>query len=270
MVWSGEDGIQDTILLRFCAAGGSLDRIYPITTIEDRKSKRAFEPSTDIPLLIKAAETLPELGLVAIDPFVLALPGRSDSHKNTETRRGLQPLVDFAEQRGVALIGITHFTKGTEDRDPVERVTGSLAFGALPRVVWGASADEDGNQRRLVRIASNIGPSGGGIEYTVYQAPLPDHDFTAQRVNWGNRLTGSARELLNGQKQSAQAQAAAFLASFLANGPKQQKEVEAAAKAHCHTWATIRRAQEKLHIKPYKDGKFWCWALPEWGNTFTP
>ena len=34
-----------------------------------------------------------------------------------------------------ALLGITHFSKGTGGRDPVERLTGSLAFGALARVV---------------------------------------------------------------------------------------------------------------------------------------
>jgi putative DNA primase/helicase len=99
--------------------------------------------------------------------------------------------VDFADQLGIALLGITHFTKGTFDQDPIERVTGSLAFAALARVVLGTSADEDGNQRRLVRIASNIGPSGGGIEYTLHQAPLVDHDFTAQRIAWGAILTGS-------------------------------------------------------------------------------
>jgi hypothetical protein len=152
---------------------------------------------------------------------------------------------NFAEQRGVALVGITHFTKGSEDRDPIERVTGSLVFGALARCVWGASKDDDDRQRRLVRIASNIGPSGGGIEYTLYQAPLPDHDFTAQRVDWGAQLKGSARELLNAKKQSAQADAATFLASFLADGPKIQRDVKDAAEAHGHSWATILRGKKK-------------------------
>jgi AAA domain-containing protein len=156
MVWSGEDGIRDTILPRFVAAGGDRARIYfPTETMEDG-ANRPFDPSTDIEALTIASEGLTSLGMVMIDPVVLALPNRADSHKNAEARRGLQPLVDFAEKRRIAVVGITHFTKGTHDRDPVERVTGSLAFGALPRCIWGASADEDGNQRRLVRVASNI------------------------------------------------------------------------------------------------------------------
>jgi putative DNA primase/helicase len=263
IVWSGEDDIDDTILPRFYAAGGDRSRIFFPTTTVDRGEGRPFDPSTDIEALINAAARLPNLLFVMIDPVVLAVPARSDSHKNAETRRGLQPLVDFAEKRGIAIMGVTHFTKGTQDHDPVERVTGSLAFGALPRGIWGASADEDGNQRRLVRVASNIGPSGGGIEYTLYQAPLPDLDFCAQRVDWGKQIKGSARELLSATKQSAEAEGKAFLTTFLADGPKPQEEVKKAAEAHCHSWATIRRAQKSLGIKPQQQDKKWHWAMPQ-------
>jgi hypothetical protein len=48
-----------------------------------------------------------------------------------------------------------------------------------------------------VRIASNIGPTGGGFEYTLHQEPLIGYDdISAQRVDWGRKLTGSPRELL--------------------------------------------------------------------------
>jgi putative DNA primase/helicase len=270
MIWSGEDGIADTILPRFYVAGGNRSRVhFPITTRIDGQD-RPFDPSTDMNLLIDAAATIPNLLAVGIDPVVLAMPNHSDSHKNTETRRGLQPLVEFAEHRGIALIGITHFTKGTQDRDPIERVTGSLAFGALPRCVWGTSADEDGYQRRLVRIASNIGPTGGGFEYTLFQAPLPGLDFAAQRIDWGNKLSGSPKELLNASKRSAEAEAAAFLRSFLADTGKPQRDVKTAAEAHCHSWATIRRAQQKLGIKPMQNNRTWWWHLPTEQPSYIP
>jgi len=113
MVWSGEDGIQDTILPRFYAAGGVRSRIFFPTTTYINGAERPFDPSTDIDMLIEAAAQLPQLLFVMIDPVVLAMPNRSDSHKNAEARRGLQPLVDFAEQRCIALMGVAHFTKGT-------------------------------------------------------------------------------------------------------------------------------------------------------------
>ncbi len=270
VIWSGEDGIEDTILPRFVAAGGDLGRIFPIKYALEAGSRRPFDPSTDIPALIQAAQRLPELRLVVIDPVVLVLPAGADSHKNTETRRGLQPLVEFAERQRVALLGVTHFTKGTADRDPIERVTGSLAFGALPRIVWGASANEDGYQRRLVRIASNIGPTGDGFEYTLHQEPLIGRDFAAQRVAWGAKLSGSPRDLLDAIKQTAKADAAGFLRDTLTAGPVPQREVKAAAEAHGHSWATIRRAQKDLRIKPVRNGKGWCWELPAEPSTFRP
>jgi putative DNA primase/helicase len=264
LVWSGEDDIRDTILPRFAAAGGDRKRIYFIRTIIKNDIARPFDPSADMLLLIERAATLPDLKLIMIDPVVLAIPSKADSHKNAETRRGLQPLVDFAETLNIALVGITHFTKGTFDQDPIDRVTGSLAFAALARVVLGTSADEDGHQRRLVRIASNIGPSGGGIEYILYQAPLPDRDFTAQCIAWGNILTGPPRDLLSGNKRSAQADASAFLTDFLKAGAAPANDVKAAAEAHGHAWATIRRAQVKLGIKPTQISKNnWTWKLPD-------
>ena len=98
-----------------------------------------------------------------------------DSHKNTETRRALQPLVELAASANAALLGITHFSKGTAGREPIERITGSIAFGALARVVMVAGKeaekeDDDTPPRRfLARAKSNIGPDEGGFAYELQQ-----------------------------------------------------------------------------------------------------
>ncbi|MGH7093733.1 MAG: AAA family ATPase, partial [Stellaceae bacterium] len=160
LIWSGEDDIEDTILPRIAGAGGDVKRCVFIDGVIAEGVKRAFDPAVDMLRLLNTAKQLPDLKSMLIDPVVSATAG--DSHKNSETRRGLQPLVDMAAERHVSVIGVTHFTKGTQGRDPIERITGSLAFGAIPRVVWGtAKGDDLDGARRLVRIASNIGPSGG-------------------------------------------------------------------------------------------------------------
>jgi hypothetical protein len=271
LVWSAEDDFEDTILPRFLAAGGDPDRIYHVAGMLDTDGdKRPFDPAEDLPALQASARQLPDLKLIMIDPVVMAIPSGTDSHKNTETRRGLQPLVDLVVELNITGLGITHFTKGTDDKDPIDRVTGSLAFAAVPRVVLAAAADAEGNRRRLVRVASNIGPSGGGFEFSLFQALLVGYDFSAQRVDWGVQLKGAARELLDTTKQSAQAEASEFLANFLANGPIPQRDVKVAAEAHCHSWATVRRAQQKLGIKPKQHGKAWLWELPSTVSTWNP
>jgi DNA polymerase III delta prime subunit len=271
LMWSGEDDPEDTLLPRFLASGGDRSRIHFIRGMQEGKEWRPFDPSRDIPALIDAARRISLLRLLIFDSIVSAIAG--DSHKNAEVRRGLQPLVDFAAQAGCAVLGITHFTKGTIGREPIERVTGSLAFGALARLVMATAKPAGGEgKRRLVRAKSNIGADGGGFEYDLIVEPLTDHDFGAQRVFWGNPLDGAARELLNDLEQLEEssiggkhAEAEAFLREALGGGPTAVRDLKSAAQANCIGWRTVERAKGSLGIIAYKGGMKdgWLWRLPD-------
>ena len=131
LVWSGEDAHEVTAS-RLKACGADMKRVHLIDGISGSDGD-AFDPGRDMPLLEAAAKELANPRLLIIDPIVSAVAG--DGHKSNEVRRALQPVVDLAHRLGCAVLGITHFTKGTAGRDPVERITGSLAFAALARVV---------------------------------------------------------------------------------------------------------------------------------------
>lgn len=275
LIWSGEDDINDTIAPRLAAAGADMDRVYFISGFAINGEERSFDPATDMPRLLEEARMLPKPVALLIDPIVSASSG--DSHKNSETRRGLQPLVDLTAELNLATIGISHFTKGTQGRDPIERLTGSLAFGAIPRVVWSAAkGDNEDGPRRLIRIASNIGPSGDGYEYNLYQAPVPGHDFTAQRIDWGEFLKGSPLELLERKEDKAKkTRAAELLDTMLADGAVAVTDIQEAANANGISWPTIERAKKDagniaakkasgfrkdgIGIPENIDGKAWCW-----------
>jgi putative DNA primase/helicase len=173
LAWSGEDDPADTLLPRLLAAGGDPKRFHIVAATVDRDGPRQFDPATDIPALLTAAREIPECALVIVDPVVTVVPG--DSHKNSEVRRALQPLVGFASELDAAVFGISHFTKGTAGRDPIERVTGSVAFGALPRVVMAAARVNEGDAERRIfcRAKSNIGPDTGGWEYQLALGDVP-------------------------------------------------------------------------------------------------
>jgi putative DNA primase/helicase len=49
--WSGEDGIKDTLLPRFLAAGGDRSNMHFIEGVRDGERKRPFDPATDMPKL---------------------------------------------------------------------------------------------------------------------------------------------------------------------------------------------------------------------------
>ena len=133
LIWSGEDSADDVLVPRLIAAGADLTRVHFIGDVKHGGETRSFDPATDIPIMQDAVVRIGDISLLIVDPVVNAVAG--DSHKNGEVRRALQPLVDFGEKLDCAVLGISHFSKGTGGRDPLERVTGSLAFGALARIV---------------------------------------------------------------------------------------------------------------------------------------
>jgi putative DNA primase/helicase len=264
LIWSGEDGIADTLLPRFLAAGGDPNRLHFAGAVSESGRSRPFNPATDLPKLIGAARTMRGLKLVVLDPVVAVIVG--DSHKNSETRRDLQPVVGMAEELDVAVLGITHLSKGTTGREPLERVMGSIAFAAVARVVLATVKARDPQQpHRLVRAKSNLGPDRGGLEYTLLGAPVPGHDFLAQRIDWGQLLDGSAHDLMSieAEEDDALTLARDFLEEQLAKGPVASAEIKPAALAKGHRWRTVERAKAQLGIKSTKGvGGAWYWGLP--------
>lgn len=271
VIWSGEDDPADTLVPRLVLAGADLSRVYFVSGIRQGDERRAFDPAQDMVALARQIEQVGDVRLLIVDPVVSAVAG--DSHKNAETRRGLQPLVDLAASVGCAVLGITHFTKGTAGREPVERITGSLAFGAIARVVLVAAKriDEDGTETRvLLRAKSNIGPDTGGFNYDVVQEDLAAFPGVSNtRIQWGDQIDGTARDLLaepdeDDREGGALTEAKDFLRTLLADGSVPAKDVRTDADGAGHSWVTVRRAQKALGIKPRKLGKTegWVWELP--------
>ena len=272
LIWSGEDSAEDTLVPRLMAAGADMNRVHFIGDVRHGDETRSFDPSTDIRAMVDATTRIGEVALLIVDPVVNAVAG--DSHKNGEVRRALQPLVDFGEKLGCAVMGISHFSKGTGGKDPMERVTGSLAFAALARVVLatGKIIEGDAVRRIFCRAKSNIGIDSGGFEYDLQQLEISGHkDLFSSYVAWGQAVEGSARELLaepdnrdiGKQNSSALDDAKEFLLELLSNGALPQKQIKADAEGASHSWATVRRAKEELSIKAIKTSSgAWEWKLP--------
>ncbi|MGE8280042.1 MAG: AAA family ATPase [Stenotrophomonas sp.] len=270
LVWSGEDQHADTLNPRLRAGGANLAKVSVITGIRTEAGHTGFDPSQDLILLHSTLARIGDVGLLIIDPIVAAVAG--DSHKNAEVRRGLQPLVDLAQKFNCAVLGITHFTKGSGGRDPVERLVGSLAFGALPRIVLitarrtGPNAEDA--PRLLARAKSNIGPDGDGFDYELCQSPLPDFPgVIASMVTWRAAVKGTARDLLNEAESSGEnrtADAKTFLADLLSAGPVPAIEVFERALEASFSPDAMHRAKNKLGVRAQKSGMAggWVWQLP--------
>lgn len=270
LIWSGEDDPADTLLPRLIAAGGDRSRVHFVDGTRINGELQPFDPARDMNALQAQAEQLGDVHLIIVDPIVSAVTG--DSHKNTETRRALQPLVDLASNMNAALVGITHFSKGGQGGDPSQRVLGSVAFTAVARVVLVAakvkSEDGERDRRILARSKSNIGPDDGGYEYHLEQAePLPG--IQASYVTWGTSVQGSARELLSdpneqdGEDKSALDSAIDFLREVLKDGITPCKTIQAEGKDAGISQASIRRAADSLQVIKTKSANGWYWKLAQ-------
>jgi putative DNA primase/helicase len=256
LVWSGEDDPGDTLVPRLQAAGADLDRVQFLNAVWEQRGKRAFDPADDMPKMATAIERHGDVRLLIIDPIVSAVKG--DSHKAAEVRRSLQPIADFAMRQRCAVLGITHFSKGSGGSNPLDRVIGSQAFGALARIVLVAGKSEQGEGRVLARAKSNIGPDDGGVGYTLEDVVLPS-GITTSRVLWGEMLAGSARELLGEVERveeggSAVDGAGLWLQAFLAEGPQKSADIQAAGQAQGYSWRIVQRAKKTLGIGDYRQG----------------
>jgi hypothetical protein len=267
LIWSGEDDPADTLLPRLLASGGDRSRINFVSGTLINGERQSFDPARDMQALQVQAKLIGDVRLIIVDPIVSAVTG--DSHKNTETRRALQPLVDLAANMDAALVGITHFSKAGQGGDPSQRVLGSVAFTAVARVVMVAAKvknDEGTDRRILARSKSNIGPDDGGYEYHLEQSqPLPG--IEACYVTWGLSVKGTARELLTDpneletENQSAIESATSFLLEALKDGITPCKTIRDEGKDAGLSWASIRRASEAMYVVKKKSVGGWYWKL---------
>jgi len=239
-----------------------VSRVHFVDGVRDAAGSRSFDPARDMAKLEAALKQIGDVVLLIVDPVASAVPG--DSHKSNDVRRALQPLVDMISRRNIAAIGITHFSKGTAGRDPTERITGSIAFGALARVVLVAAKEDsdpdeqkdDPTDRRIFsRAKSNIGPDGGGFSYRIETVEIAEGIVTT-RVAWGDPLHGSAKEILGNAEanqavdggKGALSEACDLLRAELEDGPMPVKQLERNAADAGVTKATLRRAYKRAGV----------------------
>lgn len=269
LIWSSEDDAADTLVPRLMAAGANLHQIHFVQQVADADGELLpFDPARDMPLL---SDRLVELGgaeLLIVDPIVSAVSG--DAHRMNDVRRNLQGLVDVAAAHRCAVLGISHFSKGSKGSSPAERVIGSQAFVALARMVLVAGKDEAAERRILARAKSNISQDDGGVAYVIEQANA-GAGMVASRIIWGELIEGTAREILgdvegsDDEERTLKDDAKEFLASVLSDGPVRAGELKRDADGAGYSWKTMQRAASDLGVDRRKIGmrEGWMWALPK-------
>ena len=159
----------------------------------------------------------------------------------------------------------------------LHRFVGSIAFTAAARMAFAVMEDSDeANRRLLLHVKNNLAAPPQGIAFTVVQrlVEVSGGSVVQPYVVWDpNPVTMTANEAMAadaGGAKPAQDDAAEFLQELLADGPVPQKRVKEDADGAGLSWATVRRAKDRLGVKAVRDtvaGEFgtgkgqWLWSL---------
>jgi hypothetical protein len=284
VILSAEDDAADTIRPRLDAAGADVSRVYQVAAVQQRdgKGRRVFNLQADLPLLEATITRIGDVRLVIIDP-ISSYMGKTDSHKNADVRATLHPVGDMAERLRVAVVSITHFSKGA-GQSAITSFIGSIGFIATSRggyIVTRDPESDDPARRLFVQAKNNLGPDKHGLSFRIEQRLL-DGDILASAIAWNDEQIGkSADDILRaasaaragdagGPASPSRDQAEDFLRDLLASGPLAVKDIEAEAKNAGLSWRTLRRARQKLGVRAERraeagDGLAgagrWYWTL---------
>ena len=281
IILSAEDDAADTIRPRLDAAGADATRVLIISAIrsDDGKGRRSFNLQADLDLLEKEIINARDVRLVIIDP-ISSYMGKTDSHKNSDVRGVLEPVGEMAARLRVAVVSVTHKSKG-KGNSAINSAIGSIGFTGVARSAFMVDKDPDDQGRRLfLQIKNNIAMDPGGLAFRIGQHMLPG-DIIGSAIYWDSeRVSRTADEILAANEKAserpARTEAEDFLRGILADGPRPAKHIEGEAKEAGIAWRTVNRAKKTLGVVAERraasgDGLGrsgrWYWSLPGCTNS---
>ena len=268
---TAEDDARDTVGPRLDAAGAdssSIARInaVKVTLADGATGESFFSLDRDLAKLEDTLKKHPDFKLLIIDPLTAYMGAKVNSWRDAEVRALLTPLTDFAMRSGIAAIGIMHMRKS--ETDAMLRVSGSIAFVAAARTVWGFGEDpEDPGQHVMVPVKNNLAALGNALAYQIRAngegVPYVNWQEGPRNVDAEDVLGGNKRE--KREQSERQDEAQEWLRNQLSGGTAPQSQIKAAAEKAGIAWRTLERAKSRLSVRSHKAGLGggWYWELPE-------
>ncbi|MEN6560952.1 MAG: AAA family ATPase [Acidobacteriota bacterium] len=264
VILSAEDDPEDTIVPRLEDCGGDKSMAH---LIQGTKQGKMFNLAEDLDRLRSYLQAKGGVRLIIIDPIsaYIGTGNKVNSHKDTDVRGILSPVVKLAKDFDVTIIGVMHLNK-SQDLGAIYRVSGSMAFVAQARSVWLMTQEDREGEDRTLRyfspVKANLSPvkeglvwrvqDGGGLEFfdPGIQPPPVQEQLGPRQPERASKLDEAMR----------------WLHDLLEDGqPKAQAEIIDLASAEGISRSTIDRAKKKLGVKSEKmpgGSSPWAWVLP--------
>jgi len=261
LICTTEDDLEDTVAVRLAAAGADLSRIAHVKNVFDVKA--VVDAAT-----AEIRRGRDDIKLIIMDPVTEYL-GKADSYKNAEVRSAFAPLIAFGQDRHIAFLGVTHYSK-MEKTSAANKIGGSHGFNAVARQVW--HVIQDGSERLFVVGKANLTSEHSGLAYTVRPATVKhkDKELSTAKIEFKPEpvYEDADEVLMRLCRTPRKAETAeSWLRLQLAKGPKESHEIERLAAEEGIKPHTLRLARENLHVvsdqKGKGKGRKSLWRLPK-------
>jgi hypothetical protein len=265
---TAEDPLESVVkprLMSMEADPKNIDAFYAVRRRDaDGRQRQAFFSLQDDLLSLRQA-IRPDTKLIIIDPLSAYYGGKGfDSYRDADVRRVLAPLVELAEETGVAIVGITHLTKNTTGK-AIYRALGSVGLIAAARTAWLVSEDPDNpksKRRLLIPTKQNILTNPTGLAFEINDGKVvyetePIHTTADEALEQGSTIEAPALK-----------QAKQWLIEQLTPGKSMSAtEIYRQADEQGISKRTLERAKKELHIVSYPltvEGKMvWFWEIKQ-------
>lgn len=162
-----EDSHEYVLAPRLIAAGADLQRVRAMSW----KAMATYDLA-DTPMLERACgEMIDGVRLIVIDPPTNFLI-KADEHKNAEVRQVVMKIVEWLQDKDVAVLFILHVNKNCgKGVEALNRVMGSVAWVTTSRIAHSFTPDPDDRTRCLfIPMKNNLGPVGKGLAYRIVES----------------------------------------------------------------------------------------------------
>lgn len=257
LVCATEDSWEHTIVPRLIAANADLAKVYRVDVLVADVIHDSLTLPRDLVAMERHANQV-GAALLLLDPLMSRLSEKTDTHRDGDVRRDLEPLVAVANRTGMGVLGIIHHNKSGSD-DPLQVVMGSRAFTAVARSVHSVVRDPDddtGKGRLFGTPKNNLGRDDLPTRCFTIEGFAVDTDngpaWTGQVV-WGEERAegiGDAmrRANLSQEDRSATSEAMEWLADYITSkaGVAPSGDVKKAGAAAGHADHVLKRARQRL------------------------
>ena len=250
VVMSCEDGVANTVKPRLRTLGADQSRIWHFSEVEE-KGRRRLPTLTDL-VAIEELLATHRPGLFVVDPVNAYLGAKCDSYRDSDVRALLAPVAVLLDKYRCAGLAVMHPKKGAAPK-AIQRINGSIAFGALCRLALLVTKDESEDapedQTLILGAKNNVGARAKGLAFTLRDGQLL---FSHEPVDAKADDVGKAQP-----KPKPPSPAEELLLALLAKSPdgrvKAHEAIEAGEAAGISE-STLRRAMGKLGLRSRRLG----------------